>query len=245
MNPFLEILLRAVGAFMGVLFITRLVGKSQVGQLTISDYVNGIVIGSIAACLATDIKENPWYYVFGLAVFASLTILVQYVSLIYRPARKFLLDEPTVVVHNGCILERNMARMRYNVDDLMSQLREKGYFNLADVEFAIVEPNGALSVLPKSQKRPVTPEDLGIPTKYEGVPSELIVDGQIIYQNLVQNNLTEEWLLKELEKQGVKSLKEVLYASLDSEGRLYLDKRQDKLEHLTDVTDKLPGQNGQ
>ncbi|MGO0123580.1 YetF domain-containing protein [Desulfothermobacter acidiphilus] len=245
MNPFLEILLRAVGAFLGVLFITRMVGKSQVGQLTISDYVNGIVIGSIAACLATDIKENPLYYIFGLAIFAALTILVQHLSLVYRPARKFLLDEPTVVVHNGQILERNMARMRYNVDDLTSQLREKGFFNLTDIEFAIVEPNGALSVLPKSQKRPVTPEDLGLPTSYEGVPSELVVDGQVIYQNLVQNHLTEEWLLRELERQGVKSLQEVLYAALDTQGKLYVDRRQDRLAHLTDVTDKLPGQSGQ
>ncbi|MCL6559531.1 MAG: DUF421 domain-containing protein, partial [Firmicutes bacterium] len=156
MNPFLETLVRAAGAFAGVVFITRMIGKSQVGQLTISDYVNGIVIGSIAAGLATDVKESPWFYVTGLVVFAGLTILVQYFGLRYRPARKFLGDEPTVVVHNGKILERNMARMRYNVDDLTMQLREKGYFNIADVEFAIAEPNGQLSVLPKSQKRPLT-----------------------------------------------------------------------------------------
>lgn len=245
MNPFLEILLRALGAFAGVVLITRLVGKSQVGQLTISDYVNGIVIGSIAASLATDIKTSPWYYILGLIVFTTLTISTQWLGLKYRPARKILGDEPTVVVHNGKILERNMRRMRYNVDDLMMQLREKGYFNIADVEFAVAEPNGSLSILPKSDKRPVTPADLGIATKYEGVPSELIVDGVIIKQNLKQNNLTEEWLLKELEKQGIYSLKDVLYAGLDTEGKLYVDKKQDELEHLTDISDKLPGKMGQ
>ncbi|MEW6770599.1 MAG: DUF421 domain-containing protein [Bacillota bacterium] len=245
MNPFLEIFLRAVGAFWGVVFVTRVIGKSQVGQLTISDYVNGIVIGSIAAGLATDIKTSPWYYLFGLVIFSGLTIFVQYAGLKYRPARKVFGDEPTVVVHNGQILERNMARMRYNVDDLMMQLREKGYFNISDVEFAIAEPNGELSVLPKSSKRPLTPHDLGVSTRYEGVPSELVVDGVIIQQNLKQNNLSEEWLLKELEKQGVHSLKDVVYASLDAEGKLYVDKRQDALEHLTDVTDKLPGKWGQ
>lgn len=245
MNPFLEILLRALGAFAGVVLITRMVGKSQVGQLTISDYVNGIVIGSIAASLATDIKTSPWYYALGLIVFTTLTISTQWLGLKYRPARKILGDEPTVVVHNGKILERNMRRMRYNVDDLMMQLREKGYFNIADVEFAVAEPNGSLSVLPKSDKRPVTPSDLGIATKYEGVPSELVVDGVIIKQNLKQNNLTEEWLLKELEKQGIYSLKDVLYAGLDTEGKLYVDKKQDELEHLTDISDKLPGEMGQ
>uniref|UniRef100_A0A7C2ECR2 DUF421 domain-containing protein n=1 Tax=Ammonifex degensii TaxID=42838 RepID=A0A7C2ECR2_9THEO len=245
MNPLLEIFLRAVGAFAGVVLITRMVGKSQIGQLTISDYVNGIVIGSIAAGLATDIKTSPLYYLFGLAIFSGLTIFVQYAGLKYRPARKFFGDEPTVVVHNGKILERNMTRMRYNVDDLMMQLREKGYFNIGDVEFAVAEPNGELSVLPKSSKRPLTPQDLNIPTKYEGVPSELVVDGVIIQQNLKQNNLTEEWLFKELEKQGIYSLKDVLYASLDTEGKLYVDKRQDPLDHVTDITDKLPGKAGQ
>lgn len=244
-NPFLEILLRAVGAFAGVVLVTRLVGKSQVGQLTISDYVNGIVIGSIAAGLATDVKTSPWYYLLGLVVFTALTISTQWVGLKYRPARKFFGDEPTIVIHNGKILERNMRRMRYNVDDLMMQLREKGYFNIADVEFAVAEPNGSLSVLPKSDKKPVTPSDLGVPTKYEGIPSELIVDGVIIKQNLRQNNLTEEWLLKELERQGIYSVKDVIYAALDTEGRLYVDKKADELEHLTDISDKLPEEMGQ
>lgn len=241
MNPFLEIFLRALAAFIGVVFIARIIGKSQIGQLTISDWVNGIVIGSIAAGLAADIRTSPWYYVLGLTVFTGMTILVQYVGLKYRPVRKMFEDEPTVVVHNGKILEKNMARMRYHMDNLMMQLREKGYFNIGDVEFAILEPNGELSVLPKSQKRPVTPADLNIPTQYEGVMSELVVDGVIIEQNLRQNNLTEEWLLRELEKKGIRSLNEVAYAGLDASGNLYVDKKQDTLEYVQDITDEIPG----
>lgn len=240
MDPFLTVIIRAVGAFLIVIFVTRLVGKSEIKQLTISDYVSGIVIGSIAATLATDLKTNPWYYVVGLVIFAGMTILVQYIGLKYRPVRKLIGDEPTIVVHNGKILEQRMAAMRYNMDDLTMQLREKGAFNIADVEFAVVEPDGELSVLLKSQKRPVTPEDLSIPTKYEGIPSEMVVDGVVIHQNLKQNNLTEEWLLRELEKQGITSLQEIGYASLDSEGKLYVDKKRDVMDHLTDITDKPP-----
>jgi len=241
MNPFLEIFLRATGAFIAVLFIARIIGKSQLGQLTISDWVNAIVMGSIAAGLAADLRTNPLYWLLGLCVFAGLTILVQYVGLKYRPARKMFEDEPTVVVHNGKILEKNMARMRYHMDNLMMQLREKGYFNIGDVEFAILEPNGELSVLPKSQKRPVTPADLKIPTQYEGVMSELVVDGVIIEQNLRQNKLNEEWLLGELQKQGIYSLSEVAYAGLDANGNLYVDRKQDNLEYVQDITDKIPG----
>lgn len=241
MNPFLEILIRGVGAFIIVLVITRVVGKTQIGQLTISDFVNAIILGSIAANMVVDLKENGWYYVFGLVLFGLFTTGVEYLSMKYRPARKLIEGEPTIVIHNGKILEDNMKKLIYHVDDLMMQLREKNVFNIADVEYAILEPNGELSVLLKSQKRPLTPQDLQLPTNYEGIPSELIIDGVVIQQNLQQNNLTEEWLYRELEKKGVKTVKDVMYASLDAGGNLYVDKRQDTMQHITDITDKLPG----
>ncbi|MGB9803653.1 YetF domain-containing protein [Desulfofundulus sp.] len=241
MNPYLQILIRGVGAFVGVLVITRVVGKSQVGQLTVADFVNAIVLGSIAASMVTDLKENGWYYAFGLLLFGLLTVLAEYASLKYRPLRKVIEGEPTVVIHNGKILENNMKKLIYNIDDLMMQLREKNVFNISDVEFAVAEPNGQLSVLLKSHKQPLTPSDMQIPTKYQGIPSELIVDGVVIQQNLKQNNLTEDWLYRELEKQGIKSVKDVMYASLDTEGNLYVDKKEDTMQHVTDITDKLPG----
>ncbi len=241
MNPFLEIVLRAVGAFLAVLLITRLIGKSQIGQLTVTDFVNGIVIGSLAAALAIDLRTPAIYYFAGLAVFSGLTLVLEWATMKSRPLRKVLEDEPTVVIHNGKILETKMHNMRYHVDDLLMQLRAKAVFNIADVEFAVLEPNGELSVLLKSQKRPVTPEDLRLPTKYEGMPSELIVDGTVIEQNLIQNNLDEEWLYRELEKQGVRSVEEVLFASLDSSRNLYVDRRKDDIDHLSDTTDKVPG----
>jgi uncharacterized membrane protein YcaP (DUF421 family) len=241
LNPFLEIVLRAVGAFLAVLLITRLIGKSQIGQLTVTDFVNGIVIGSLAAALAIDLRTPAIYYFAGLAVFSGLTLVLEWATMKSRPLRKVLEDEPTVVIHNGKILETKMHNMRYHVDDLLMQLRAKAVFNIADVEFAVLEPNGELSVLLKSQKRPVTPEDLRLPTKYKGMPSELIVDGTVIEQNLIQNNLDEEWLYRELEKQGVRSVEEVLFASLDSSGNLYVDRRKDDIDHLSDTTDKVPG----
>jgi uncharacterized membrane protein YcaP (DUF421 family) len=241
MNPFLEIILRALGAFLAVLLITRLIGKSQIGQLTVTDFVSGIVIGSLAAALAIDVRTPVLYYFTGLAVFSSLTLTLEWLTMKSRPLRKVLEDEPTVVIHNGKVLEGKMHRMRYHMDDLMMQLRAKGVFNIADVEFAVLEPNGELSVQLKSQKRPVTPADLNVPTRYEGMPSELIVDGTVIEQNLVQNNLDEEWLYRELEKRGVRSAQDVLYASLDSEGNLYVDLREDKIDHYTDPTDRMPG----
>lgn len=241
MNPYLEILVRAVGAFVIVLAVTRVIGKTQVGQLNATDFVNAIVLGSIAAVLATELNESGWYYAFGLVVFGGLAFGTEYLSLKYRPARKLLEGEPTVVIHNGKILEGKMGKMTYNMDDLMAQLRNKDVFNISDVEFAVLEPNGNLSVLLKSNKMPVTLDDMQLPGKYQGLSSELIVDGAVIQQNLKENNLTEEWLYRELEKQNVKSVDDVAFASLDTQGNLYVDRKQDDLQSPRDITDRLPG----
>lgn len=238
---YVEVILQTLLAFAAILIYTRILGKQQVGQLTFFEYINGITFGSIAAALATDISpERTGFHFLGLTVFAGLTFFAGYLSLANRSLRKLVSGEPTVVIQNGKILEANMRKMRYNCDELTMQLREQGFFNLGDVEYAILEPNGNLSVLPKSQKRPLTPADLGLPTKYEGVPSEIIVDGEVITQNLTQNHLDFAWLYQELKKQGVKDLKEVVYASLDPEGNLYVDFRKDNLATPTDITDQ-PG----
>ncbi len=242
MNPYLEILIRAAGAFAAVIFIARMVGRAGTGELSVVDWISGIVIGVIAANLIVSLNEPAGYYVFGLLLFMILVIAYRWAGIKYRPLHKILAGNPTVVVHNGKILEDNLSMIRYAVDDLNSQLRQKGAYNIADVEYAIVEPNGRLSVLLKSQVSPLTPQDLNVPTGYKGVPSELVVDGVVIKQNLRQNNLDEDWLLGELQKQGIQSLKEVFYASLDTDGNLYVDKKQDDLDYVQDLSDKLPGE---
>jgi uncharacterized membrane protein YcaP (DUF421 family) len=130
-----------------------------------------------------------------------------------------------------------MAKSGYHMDDLMMQLRERDAFDIREVEFAIAETDGCLTVLKKSQHRPATPADLGIETKYEGVPSEIIVDGQVIHQNLKQNHLDEAWLIARLKSMGYNSVRDITYASLDSEGNLYVDERRDPLDPMTDISD--------
>ncbi|NLC39152.1 MAG: DUF421 domain-containing protein, partial [Clostridia bacterium] len=234
-----EVFLQTILAFAAIFLYARILGKQQVGQLTVFEYINGITFGSIAAALAVEIgPQETWYHFLGLTVFFLLTYFLGHVALVSRPARKLIAGEPTIVIHNGKILEDKMKKMQYNVDELTMQLREKGYFDLSQVEFAILETNGALSVLPKSQYRPLTPRDLGLKTRYEGMMSEIIVDGQVIYQNLVQNNLDEKWLMEELMKQGIQDLDQVAYAGLGSDGNLYVDKVQDQLgDRPTDISD--------
>ncbi len=242
MNPYVEILLRSIGAFALILLVTRLLGKSQVNQLTVADFVNAIVIGAIAGSLVVELNESGYYYAFGLVAFGLMTIVAEYIGLKYRPARKLMEGEPTVIIHNGKILEDNMKKLLYNMDNLTMQLREQGVFNIADVEFAVAEPNGSLSILPKADRLAATVGDLNLQGNYQGIPSELIQDGKIIEQNLIQNSLDEEWLFRELEKQGVYAVSDVNFASLDSGGNLYVDLKKDQIDHLTDPTDKVPAQ---
>lgn len=222
-----EVMLRTLGAFLAILILTRFLNKEQVGQLTFYEYVTGITIGSMAGTIAIDTEVKFLPDLLGLVLWCFLTYMMGYLALVSRPARKLLEGQPTIVVHNGKILEENMAKLRYNVDDLLMQLRNKNAFNLHDVEFAVLEPNGQLSVLLKSQKRPITPEDLGLPTQYEGMSWDLISDGEILKDNLQKINLSEQWLRDELGKQGIFDLREVLYASIDSKGNLYVDKKKD------------------
>ena len=144
---------KTVLAFILVLVYARLLGKEQIGQLTFYDYVTGITFGNIAAVLALSRDDDTLHIVWVLTLFVGIAFSMGYITLLSRPLRKIIEGEPVIVIHNGKILEKNMRKMRYNIENLTTQLREKGVFNLADVEFAVLETNGALSVQFKSQKR--------------------------------------------------------------------------------------------
>ncbi|HQA08481.1 MAG TPA: DUF421 domain-containing protein [Syntrophomonadaceae bacterium] len=234
---YMTVLFRTVLAFGTLFVVARLLGKQQLSQLTFYEYITGITMGDIAASIAIDSGRSPLYYMFALVAFAIITFGMGVITEKSRPLRKLIEGEPVVLVHNGKILEHNMAKSGYNMENLMMQLRERDAFDISEVEFAIAETDGYLTVLKKSQNRPVTPADLGIDTKYEGVPSEIIVDGEVIHQNLKQNHLDEAWLIARLNSLGYNNPKEIAYASLDSEGNLYVDDRRDQLDPMTDISD--------
>lgn len=237
MNEFIGTAFRTAVAFAGILVYARILGKQQMSQMTFYDYVTGITFGSIAAAITVEPNNKLWLLVWALTIFALLDYFSGVVTEKSRPLRKIVEGEPTILIHNGKIMEHNMAKTRYNMENLLMQLREKDVFDISDVEFAIAETDGILSVLKKSPKRPATPQDLGIATAYEGVPSELIVDGKVVYQNLKQNNLDEQWLINQLKSKGYNSPQEIMYASLDVQGNIYIDERKDQLKHITDISD--------
>ncbi len=220
MNEGLVVAVRSVIGFFSLLIFTRIIGKEQISQLTFFDYVLGITIGSIAASLTTDLSSRAWPHWIGLLSWAALGYLMELITLKWRYAAKYLEGEPTIVIMNGKIMEKSLKKMKYRVSDIMALLRNKGVFDLNQVDFAIIEPNGQISVLKKPEHMPLTPKDMQIKVMPNGISTELIYDGIIIEENLTQLNKDKAWLLKELNKQGIKDVSEVFLATLNPAGSL-------------------------
>lgn len=227
---------KSVLIFIVLVILTRLIGKKLLSQMTYFDFVVGITIGTISATYITIAVKGMWVLI-SPVLMTFLTVLLGYITTKSLTTRKILEGEPVVVMQNGKILEKNMLKLRYHIDDLEMQLRDKGVFDFGQVEFAILEPHGQLSVLKKSQFNPVTPKDLNLSTGYQGLASEIIKDGQILKQNLKQNNLTLDWLYQKLREQNINDVSSVFYASLNTDGSLYVDLRDDSLKYVQKVED--------
>ena len=184
MEETVVVVVRAMIAFFTLLIYTRLLGKQQMGNLTYFDYINGITIGSIGGTVATDLSSKAWVHWVGLTVFIVLTFAFQWSTLKSRYFAKMVDGEPTVVIQHGKILEQNLSSIRVKFDELMMLLRQKNIFDVTQVEYAILEPDGNLSVLPKAEYLPLTPKDMHIPVSPSRLVTELIMDGVIAEQNL-------------------------------------------------------------
>jgi uncharacterized membrane protein YcaP (DUF421 family) len=209
-----------------VVIVMRIMGKRQIGQLQPFELVIAIMISELAA---VPMQNTGIPLVNGIIPILTLLvaqIAMSFISLKSTKARGIICGRPSILIQNGKINEEEFRKEMYTINDLLEQLRIKNVQNIADVEFAVLETNGQLSVIPKSQKRPVSPEDLNIPTKYEGLPIALIIDGEINYENLTKANLDVNWLQTELSKFSINNLKDVLFASLDSNGNLYYQEKQ-------------------
>lgn len=232
----LVVVIRSVIAFFVLLFLVRLLGKQQVSQLTFFDYVVGITIGSIAATLSVQVNENTTATLAGMATWTALAFLLAFLGIHSVWVRKVIDGEATVVIENGRILDHNLAKIRIPTDELLSELRTQGVFSLADVEFALFEPGGKFSIQKKSQKQPVTPSDLNIPTQYDGLPTNLIMDGVILNDALRSLNLTRAWLYHQLEKQTISDITKISLAQIDTKGNLFVDLKDDKPNYIIPAT---------
>lgn len=227
MVGYINIFLRSVIVFIGLLFLTHLMGRKQLSQITFFDYVVGITVGSIAASIVVDRSINVIDGIIATVVWCAMPIIIGYIAVKNLAFRRFVDGEPKVIIQNGTIINKNMLREKYNIGDLLMQLRDKGVFDISEVEFAILEPNGELSVLKKSQYYPVTPKDLNISTNYKGLMTELIIDGRIITQHLNTINKDTQWLQEQLKSRNINNIEDIMLAGLQTDGQLYISLKND------------------
>lgn len=213
---------RAAILYLLVVLIVRIMGKHQIGQLQPYELVITILISELAAVPMQDTDIPLINGIIPILTLLFIQISLSFLSLKSETARRIICGGPSVLIENGQIMEKELTRLRYSLNDLLEQLRLKNMPNISDVEYAILETSGKLSVIPKSQKRPVNPEDLNINTAYEGLPLTLIIDGILKKDNLSRANLNEQWLMAELGKYGLTSWKQVFLAALDTSGKLFI-----------------------
>lgn len=238
MPDWLEVALRTLLSVAVLFLMTKLLGKRQVSQLSLFEYITGITIGSIAAFVCLELNEQWYLGVVALAIWVLVTIGIEFLQLKSKKARDFIEHRGTVLIQNGKILEDNLKKIRLTSDELLSRLRRKNMFKVADVEFAIMEPNGEINVLPTKENQPLTPKDLGIRVAQEVAPQTVIMDGKILDHSLHNMGLNRGWLNTELDKAGV-TVENVFIGQVDAVGELYLDLFDDAIQIPTPKTREL------
>lgn len=221
---FWEMTLRTVISFFVLLILARFMGKKQISQLTFFHYVTGITIGSIAANIAGE-SETPFLNgLYGMVLWAVLTIIANYLSFKSIKIRVLLDDKPTIVIQDGKVIEGSLRKLRLSFNDLNMMLREQAIFSMKEVNYAIFETNGNLSIMLKAGEEPATKKDVKastVPPKY--IPTEIITDGKVEEKNLRELNLTDHWLKEQLKQQGIGKPEQVLYAEVLADGSLYVN----------------------
>lgn len=232
------IFLQTVLSFVVLLVLTRMLGKQQVSQLTFYEYLNGITFGSIAANMATIELEKVPDHLVGLITYGLLTMAVSWLALKNRKFRKAVGGEPVIVIQDGNILEGNLRKMHLDLDELTMMLRAEGIFDYKELELAIVEPSGELSVLKKPAYQEVTQQDLHLHGKSKGLAIEVIVDGQIIYENLRAMDLDGKWLVKQLRERNISNASQICLATVNKEKKFQYDLFDDIIPGMIDISDE-------
>ena len=226
----LLVFIRTLILFTLVVVTMRVMGKRQIGELQPFELAVAILISELAAVPMQDPGIPLVNGIIPILTLLMTQLTLSLISLKSIKARGIICGKPSILIANGKIQEEELKKEKFTLNDLLEQLRINNTPNVADVEFAILETNGQLSVIPKSQKRTLTAEDLNIETNYEGLPIDLIIDGKVNYRNLQMINLDLPWLLNEIKKFGVDKPENIFFASIDTQGNLYCQPKSSRKE---------------
>jgi Predicted membrane protein len=210
------LILKAVGGLTALFFFCKLLGKKQMAQLNVYDYIIGISIGNIVAEMSVN-KAVPFAQ--GLIVLFVYTLVAMFSTYITTKsivARRFMSGSPLVIIEDGKIIEKSLKKVKLDINDLLQEARIAGFFDLNEIEYALLEPNGVLSFLPKTKFKPLTPNDIKRKTNYKGLVANLIIDGNIMKNNLGYIKQDIKWLKTRLKNLGYDDIENILLATCDT-----------------------------
>lgn len=210
----LDVILRCLVSLITLFFVTKMIGKKQVSQFSLFDYVIGISIGNFAAEMAINLDSEYLHGTVAVIVFGVVAYIVSIVTLKSLKARKFFIGDPTILIEDGKIIYKNLKRSKFDVNDLLEECRINGYFDISEVDYALMEANGKISFLAKPDYQNPVNKDLDIKKEKSGLCANLIVDGQIIHESLKIMHKDEKWLMHEIKVKGY-ALDDIILATLD------------------------------
>ncbi|AIQ63480.1 hypothetical protein PSTEL_10720 [Paenibacillus stellifer] len=204
-----------------LLLIALYMGKRSIGELPVFDFLVILALGAVVGADIADPKIEHLHTAYAIVVIGLLQRAVSTLAIKWRTFGKWITFEPTVVVHQGHIIKRNLQKVRYSVDNVIQMIREKDVFNLDEVELAVLEANGKLTLYKKASKTAVTAEDLGVAKSYSGLAYPLIVDGNVLKEVLAYMKKDMQWLETQLKAKGA-SVKDIFFASINDQLELHI-----------------------
>jgi len=231
-----EVIIQSFTAFIVLFLLARILGKRQIAQLNFFDYIAGITVGNVAAAWSLD-DVSSLHAIMVLVIWTALSLFLAFIQRKSYRIRLWLDGKEIILIADGKIMEKNLRKAKLEVEELMEMLRQKDAFKLSDIETAVFENNGQLSVMKKTSKNPVTPTDLNLTVVPEQAPRVVIVDGHLMPTSLRLTGYSKEWLVEELRKQGANDASDVFLGQIDSNGNVYVDLYADTM-HVASVPDK-------
>jgi len=225
-----ETIFRSIISLVTLFLVTKMIGKKQVSQLSLFDYVIGISIGNFAAEMSINLETNEFTGTLAVIIFGLVAYLVSWLSMKSIFLRRFFFGSPSVIIQDGKILDNEMRKCRIDLNDLLEQARIAGYFDISQIAFAVMEVNGSMSFLPKGIYEKPTVGDMNISVKKQGMLANVILDGKIMPHNLENINKDENWLRKEIKKQGYKDIEEILLATVDVNNEVTIFKKNSDIK---------------
>ena len=215
MKEVLTVIIRSIVSLTVLFAVTKLLGKKQVSQLSLFDYVIGISIGNFAAEITMNMETQFINGIVAMIVFGLIAYTVSITTMKSITLRRFFMGTPTILIQKGKILEKNMKKVKFDINDLLEECRSNGYFNINEIDYALMESKGTISIMPKQEYKTVTKKDMNIKIEKQGLVSNIIIDKKIMKNNLKNMNKTEEWLIKQLREKGYQTTENILLGTLD------------------------------